>query len=204
MKDSTHKILASLIPMKMEARKSNLLFKHTGIAGNFCGTPEDLDNENSNGRLIWGPANWELVPNDKKRGKLELNFEWIHLYRMHITTDLDYAVRSELDNSDMPAIVLAYRDSRGRWLMRDKTPVPFPVAYVCHIDELTHSFMRGPFAVGDKVEILVRIGEYDKGSVGEIVGKYNRMHTWAIKMEDRFIILLETKDFILFNSKGGG
>ena len=189
-------ILDSLTPMKMEARRANLLFQHTGMHKEICVSPERLDNENAQGRLIWGPTNWELVPNEKKETtNLTLNFEWIHLYKTRIVTDRLYAVRNELGLGRGGAIALAYRNSTNRWYMAPQAPVPFSVVYVCDIEELTDVFTNGPFDIGDKVELLTSVDCYEASSVGEIIGKYNLRETWAIRMKDNYVIIVREDQF---------
>ena len=71
-------ILTNLIPMKMRARKENLLFCGNLLTTKTCLTPEELDNKNAIGEFIWGPGYWTLIPNNKEEmveeGGISLTF----------------------------------------------------------------------------------------------------------------------------------
>ena len=202
MRNFNHDILVSLIQMKMEARRSNLLFQNIGMHKEICISAEKLDNENAKGHLLWGPDNWKLVPNDKKKDSLTLNLEWVSLRNADIITDKPYFVRNASSGSAGygAAVALAYRNSMSSWYITTQTSVPFEVAYICRIGKLTDTFINGPFAVGDKVKLSWSIACYEANSVGEIVGKYDKTHTWAIRMEDNFVILAATNSFRQYNS----
>ena len=87
--------------------------------------------------------------------------------------------------------------------------VPFKITHICRIDKIVgHNFVTPLYTMGDRVTVTNKIStpahaigdrvvisetleEYKRGSVGEIVGKYDKSRTWCVRMEDDFVILLE-------------
>ena len=69
------------------------------------------------------------------------------------------------------------------------------ITHVCLISKLSHAIIPTSYAIGDKVEITRTYSEYEKCSVGEIVGKYYQGQTWCVRMEDNFVIIIKNEDF---------
>ena len=62
-------ILDSLEPLFTEAKAKGLFFR-SNYQG-FLLSPDELRKEHANGRLIWGPVNWELVDPRTKSEELK-------------------------------------------------------------------------------------------------------------------------------------
>ena len=125
----------------------------------------------------------------------KFHFKWVNLHTEDIINNRYYAVRDELNVKSTAAIALAYTDITGNWWIKFKVPVPFSVAYVCNIGGLTETFINGPFAIGNEVELLEPVDDYSRHSIGVIVGKYDIMRTWCVRMKDNFVILVKDDKF---------
>ena len=202
---SKQDILIALLPMKMRARKENLLFHHKGISYEVCLTPEELDSENAVGAYIWGPGYWTLIPNNKriiKETEMELRINWKQISNENLIYYRRYFVASITPNDVMKEFCIATRKPSG-WKQSNGDTVDFKVTHVSLIEKLAHDFPFTSYAIGNKIEILETIDDYELYSIGEIVGKYDKMSTWAIRMEDNFVLLMKSKDFRHHYSGGG-
>ena len=133
--------------------------------------------------------------NELELNSLELNFQWVRSYNMIIVSNKLYAVRNELCPNNKRAVAIAYRTITGDWQITSQIPVPFKVVYVCHIEKVTDTFINGPFAIGDRVELLESIDDYEIASTGEIVGKFDLSRVWCLRMQDNFVILVKDHKF---------
>lgn len=61
-----------LKPLITKAKRENLLFYHNSLCGKFWFTPEELEEELSNGKFIWGAINWQLRSREERIKELEL------------------------------------------------------------------------------------------------------------------------------------
>ena len=133
---------------------------------------------------------------------MELKIEWVDIRNTNLIRYKHYFVMRTLDGGTGSGhFCTAYWTGR-EWKSANLIPVPFCVTHVCSIDKVDHILLSSAYAVGDRVEILTPIYDYEKYSIGEILGKYGRSHTWAIRMEDRFIILMDDKCLRHYHSGG--
>ena len=98
-------ILQSLVPMKLRARRKDLMFQHTGMHGEVRLTPEELDQHNAEGRYIWGPPNWELEPKtlaEREREEVVSGYNMasklMEENKSHIENDLPYKAYIKTDD----------------------------------------------------------------------------------------------------------
>jgi hypothetical protein len=72
MSNERSKILKDLEPMFREAREKGLLFRSRYQELLF--TPDQLEEQQRNGRFVWGPVNWKLehpsVERERRKGAL--------------------------------------------------------------------------------------------------------------------------------------
>ena len=80
--------------------------------------------------------------------------------------------------------------------------VSFKVTHACFISGIMHEVRSPTHSIGDRVRMLTPIDGYKEGSIGEIVGKYAKPLTWCVKMEDNFVILLATNQFVHYYPGG--
>ena len=201
---SKQDILIALLPMKKRARKENLLFHHKGVFPEVCLTPGELDSENAVGAYIWGPGYWTLIPNNEKITKedeMELNIKWVEIREVNVLIGRLYFLADISRAGNVKSFCVAHQ-TLGGWTASDKANVPFAVTHACLIDEVSHTISSPAHAIGDRVIISEHVEEHMKGDIGEIVGKYDKMGTWCIRMEDNFVILLEHKYFKRYHPEG--
>ena len=126
---------------------------------------------------------------------MELNITWTEIREVNILPGRFYFVADIYKDGAVKNFCIAHNVSGLWWRVPGKTPTDFTVTHACIINKVTHVISPPAHAIGDRVIITISVEEYMKGSVGEIVGKYDKMRTWCIKMEDDFVILLEQKWF---------
>ena len=133
---------------------------------------------------------------------MELNIEWTDIRNTNLIRYKHYFVMRTPDGgTGAGRFCTAYWTGR-EWKSANLIPVPFHVTHVCSIDKVDHILLPSAYAIGDRVEILTSIDDYKEYSIGEVVGKYDRAHTWAIRMEDRFVILMADQYFRHYHSGG--
>ena len=126
---------------------------------------------------------------------MELKIEWTEIGAAGVMSYQPYFVTNAPEkDAVITAFCIAYWLG-GHWVSPDNTPMSIKVTHVCRIGKSYHTFLPCVYAMEDKVEILACIDEYEKGSIGKIVGKYDMAKTWCIRMENNFVILLEEKRF---------
>ena len=133
---------------------------------------------------------------------MDLHIEWTKVEEVKILHGRFYFVALVYKDGIIEDFSIAYR-VLGGWKSNKHMEVPFKVTHVSSIRGVTHKLIPTSYAIGDKVEVTKTDCDYDKFSVGEIVGKFDLGQTWAIKMKDNFVILVNQKDFN-HCSKGGG
>ena len=126
---------------------------------------------------------------------MELNIEWTRVEDVKMSQlGRFYFVANIHEYGLIREFCIAYKVLEV-WKSSKNTTVPFEVTHVSSIREVTHKILPSAYAIGDEVEILTSVDDYDTHSIGRIVGKYDKPYTWAVRMEDRFVILLEDKLF---------
>ena len=125
---------------------------------------------------------------------MELKIEWTEIREVSIFGGRFYFVANTSKAGKIKDFCVAYK-TLERWRIDGVNFVPFEITHVCLINEVIHKISKPAHAIGDRVMILLGVEEYKQGSVGEIVGKYDKSRTWCIRMEDNFVILLEDKWF---------
>ena len=125
---------------------------------------------------------------------MELNIKWTEIREVNVLPGRFYFVADISKEGNVTDFCVAYKVSGG-WRLSKFYTVEFKVTHACIIDEVNHKISTPAHAIGDRVVTSTSIEDYKIGSVGEIVGKYDKARTWCIRMEDDFIILLEDKYF---------
>ena len=129
-----------------------------------------------------------------KETEMELNIKWVEIREVNALRGKFYFVANIFREGGVKDFCIAFKTPES-WKIHEKLLVPFEVTHVGLIDRITHTISRPTHAIGDRVIISVLVEEYKEGSIGEIVGKYDKMSTWCIRMEDNFVILLEQRWF---------
>ena len=123
---------------------------------------------------------------------MELNIKWAEIRKVNVLYGKFYFVADIYKKGDIKSFCIAYKASK-EWKLNDLQFVPFKVTHACLIDGITHKLPLTTYDIGDRVVTSTDIKKYKVNSVGEIVGKYDKMGTWCVRMEDDFVILLEDK-----------
>ena len=126
---------------------------------------------------------------------MELNIEWKKVADERIRLNDLHFVALRGDDGVIVKFCMAFKKRGCGWWLNDNSQVHFEVTHVCPIRKVVHKISYAIYSIGDEVQILRAIEEYGKNSIGQIVGKYDLMRTWAIKMEDDFVIILRESDF---------
>ena len=126
---------------------------------------------------------------------MKLNITWIEIREVNILPGKFYFVADISKDGVVKNFCIAHDVLGLGWRVPGKTLPAFTVTHACFINEVTHVISPPAHAIGDRVITSISVAEYMKGSIGEIVGKYDKTRTWCIKMEDDFVILLEQKWF---------
>ena len=129
-----------------------------------------------------------------KGDEMELNIKWVEIREVNVLRGRCYFVAYISNEGEVVDFCIAYKVLEC-WRLNKYHIVHFKVTHACLINEVTHKISPPSSAIGDKVVISTSIEEYKAGSVGEIVGKYDKTRTWCIRMEDNFVILLKDKWF---------
>ena len=110
-------ILKSLIPMKLRARREDLVFQHIGMHKEVRLTPEELDQYNAEGKYIWGPPNWRLEPKTsdacKPKGSLRFTISDSSPIRHMEQPTIDRIVTIQLTPEQLQKLELKYTDMVG-------------------------------------------------------------------------------------------
>ena len=125
---------------------------------------------------------------------MELNIKWTEIREVKLLRGQPYFIAEASKEGSIGGFYIAYW-VLGEWKIAQGYTLSIKVTHVCSIHEVTHKFYTSAHAIGDRVIISTSIEEYKKGSIGEIVGKYDKTRTWCIRMEDNFVILLKDKWF---------
>lgn len=125
---------------------------------------------------------------------MELKIKWTEIREVKRLHEKFYFVANISKVNNVKSFCVAHLDLEG-WRLVGGLFVPFEVTHACLIHELCHEISTPAHAIGDKVVISLSIEKYKAGSIGEIVGKYDKPRTWCIRMEDNFVILLEDQWF---------
>ena len=133
---------------------------------------------------------------------MELNIKWTEIREVMVLPEQLYFVAEASKKDVILYFCIAYKAPTGTWKVTSNFVVPFEVTHASIISGLHHEIFAPANAIGDKVVISPSINEYKAGSIGEIVGKYNKSRTWCIRMEDNFVILLEDKWFKRYSPGG--
>ena len=132
---------------------------------------------------------------------MELNITWIEIREVNILRGRSYFVADISKEGNVTDFCIAYKVS-DCWRLSRFYLVDFKVTHACLIDGVTNKISTPAHAIGDRVVISETLEEYKRGSVGEIVGKYDKSRTWCVRMEDDFVILLEDKWFKRYYPEG--
>ena len=132
---------------------------------------------------------------------MELNIKWTAIREINVFGGTFYFVADISKKGNIKAFCIAFKTSEG-WQTYEKLPVHFEVTHAYLINKIIHKVEFGAYAIGDGVRVLKSFRNYRAGSVGEVVGKYHATKTWAIKMEDNYIVILEEREFNHYFPKG--
>ena len=132
---------------------------------------------------------------------MELNIKWTEIREVNVLPGRFYFVADSYKEGNIKNFCIAYK-VLDCWRLNKFYLVGFKVTHACLIREVTHKISTPSHAIGDRVVISTTVEEYKSGSVGEIVGKYDKSRTWCVRMEDNFVILLEDKWFKRYYPKG--
>ena len=125
---------------------------------------------------------------------MQLNIKWIGIREADVLQGILYFVADIHKGGGVKDFCIAYKVLE-KWKVDETHLVSFEATHVCRINEVTHDVSPPAYAIGDTVKILTTFYGHKKGSVGNIVGKYNSGRTWCIRMEDDFVILVTEGDF---------
>ena len=133
---------------------------------------------------------------------MKLNIEWTRVEDASPSQPgRFYFVTNVNKDGIVQEFCMAYKVLK-EWRLNKYVTVPFEVTHVSYIGGIDHKILPSAYAIDDMVEILVPIYNYEKYSIGQIVGKYDESHTWAVRMKDRFVILMAAKRFRHYSSRG--
>lgn len=79
MGDEKQRVAEMLEPLIQEAERTGMWLYHNGLAtGELWFSPAELRAANKEGRFLWGPVNWKLLPPSVKLSSLEKNMQRLH------------------------------------------------------------------------------------------------------------------------------